>query len=174
MTSQINNSTEERRSSVGLRAMGAVMLAIFGFLSSNAQSVTPEVIASAGASFSSSTVSIEWTLGEIMTETYAGTIVLTQGFQQPALIITSINEPASPFGSVKVYPNPTVDGVFIEREKGQILQLTIYDMKGSLVMQRSIEPLLSQVDLSALSEGVYTLRLTDGKRYAQAIRIEKR
>lgn len=48
-----------------------------------AQSVTPEVVATTGETFSNSTVTLEWTLGEIMTETYPGSILLTQGFHQP-------------------------------------------------------------------------------------------
>ena len=49
----------------------------------SAQSVTPEVVASAGETFSNSSLTLEWTLGEIVTETFVGTIVLTQGFHSP-------------------------------------------------------------------------------------------
>lgn len=49
-----------------------------------AQSLTPQVISSAGDFYQGSNVSLSWTLGEIATETYDnGNIVLTQGFQQP-------------------------------------------------------------------------------------------
>ena len=49
-----------------------------------AQSVSPEVVASAGDYYENANVSLSWTLGEIATETYStGNIILTQGFQQP-------------------------------------------------------------------------------------------
>jgi len=49
-----------------------------------AQSVSPEVISSAGDYYEGANASLSWTLGEIATETYSnGTNILTQGFQQP-------------------------------------------------------------------------------------------
>ncbi|MEZ5082109.1 MAG: hypothetical protein R2750_01450 [Bacteroidales bacterium] len=49
-----------------------------------AQSVSPEVISSAGDYYEGTNVSLSWTLGEIATETYTnGNVILTQGFQQP-------------------------------------------------------------------------------------------
>jgi len=49
-----------------------------------AQSVSPEVVSSAGDYYENANVSLSWTLGEIATETYTnGNIILTQGFQQP-------------------------------------------------------------------------------------------
>lgn len=49
-----------------------------------AQSVSPEVVSSAGDYYEGANGSLSWTLGEIATETYSnGTNILTQGFQQP-------------------------------------------------------------------------------------------
>jgi len=52
-----------------------------------AQSVSPEVVSSAGDYFEGTNASLSWTLGEIATETYSnGTNILTQGFQQPITV----------------------------------------------------------------------------------------
>ncbi len=52
-----------------------------------AQSVSPEVVASAGDYYENGNVSLSWTLGEISTETYSnGGVILTQGFQQPVSV----------------------------------------------------------------------------------------
>jgi len=52
-----------------------------------AQSVSPEVISSAGDYYEGANASLSWTLGEIATETYDnGTNILTQGFQQPITV----------------------------------------------------------------------------------------
>ncbi len=49
----------------------------------NGQSISPEVITSTGDYYSNSNVSLSWTLGEPVIETFeAGGFVLTQGFQQ--------------------------------------------------------------------------------------------
>lgn len=58
----------------------------------NAQSLTNTVLASSGGSTSAGGVQLNWTLGETVTPTLAaGTIVLTQGFQQPELQIWTGN-----------------------------------------------------------------------------------
>jgi hypothetical protein len=52
-----------------------------------AQSVSPEVVSTAGGYFENANASLSWTLGEPATETYStGNIILTQGFQQPITI----------------------------------------------------------------------------------------
>lgn len=51
------------------------------------QTISPEVIASAGDYFENGNGSLSWTLGELATETYSnGNITLTQGFQQSYMI----------------------------------------------------------------------------------------
>ncbi len=59
----------------------------------SAQSVSPQVVASSGDYYQGTNASLSWTLGEIATETYSnGSIILTQGFQQPVSVsITGIN-----------------------------------------------------------------------------------
>ncbi len=57
----------------------------------NAQSVSPEVIASAGESFQGTSMKIDWTLGEIAVTTIQnGERVITQGFHQPYFTITKM------------------------------------------------------------------------------------
>lgn len=60
----------------------SALMAVSSFLS--AQSLSPVVVSSSGDHFQATNGSVSWTLGELVTETYASTnIVLTQGFQQP-------------------------------------------------------------------------------------------
>lgn len=144
------------------------------FFQLQAQSLTPEVLTTAGETFTGTNVSLDWTLGEIMTETFSGTIVLTQGFQQSSLKVTSIEKASTSFGNIKVYPNPTVGSIYVEREKGQQLEVRLMDMKGSLVMKKNIQALIGELDLSHIANGVYLLRMSDGKKLIQTIRIEKK
>jgi len=66
-----------------------------------AQSVKPEVIASAGDYFTSTNNSMSWTLGECITETYSSVNnTLTQGFQQSTYTITAVTQLA--FGGITV------------------------------------------------------------------------
>ncbi len=139
----------------------------------NAQSLTPEVVASAGETFTNGSLYVEWTLGEIMTESYAGTIVLTQGFHQPKVLLTSIEGDNPSLGTIKVYPNPTVGRISIEKETAAALQLVLMDMKGSVLASQRQSASFGELDLSHLPNGIYVLRLSDGQQAMRSIRIKK-
>src|ERR1044072_8683354 len=48
----------------------------------NAQSLAPQVISSAGTSFTDGVSQLDWTLGETVTQTFTdGTTILSQGFE---------------------------------------------------------------------------------------------
>lgn len=151
-------------------------LLLLACLSLHAQNVnlSPEVVATAGDSQSNGTLNVDWTLGEIAVESFAGTIVLTQGFHQPTVQTTSIEDFASRFGTIKVYPNPTASTISIEREKSGNLQLTLLDLKGSTLLQTDLNTMTSTLDLSHFPSGIYVLRLSDGTHAAQSLKIEKR
>lgn len=139
----------------------------------SAQHLSPEVVATAGESFSTNSLTLDWTLGEVMTETYSGTIVLTQGFHQPALQTTSLEDLDSHVGTVTVYPNPTTDRISIQTEKTGVLQAVLWDMSGRVVLQATTSATNTELDLSELPDGIYLLNLSDGQHTAQSIRINK-
>lgn len=139
----------------------------------SAQSLSPTVVATAGETYTSPTVNVEWTLGELMIESYAGTLVLTQGFHQPTVQITSLKDLAASLGTIKVYPNPTTSSLSIESEKHGNLQVALWDMNGRLLLQKRLSATISQLELSHLPQGIYVLRMTDGQRATRSIRIEK-
>lgn len=109
----------------------------------------------------------------IESESYSGSIVLTQGFHQPALQTTSIEDLASDLGQIKVYPNPTSGVISVEKEKNGALQMLLLDMRGRVVLTHQSSALLSQLDLSDVPAGVYVLRMSDGKKATKSIRIQK-
>lgn len=68
------------------------------------------------------------------------------------------------FQSLHIYPNPFENQVFIEGIETTDLSITIYNMQGEICLQTSNY----QIDTSALSSGVYMLRLeTQGKKLFQ-------
>ena len=61
-------------------------------LKTSAQSLKPTVIASCGGYFTGGGKSLSWTMGETITQTLqGGNSKLTQGFQQPEIIVTILN-----------------------------------------------------------------------------------
>jgi len=87
----------------------------FAFLSFQANS--QQVIASAGGYYEGENISLSWTLGEPVTETFSGGgLILTQGFQQPySFYIQQILNIPSGWSGVSSYINPMnkgVEGIF--------------------------------------------------------------
>ena len=142
-------------------------------LSAQNPELSPEVVASAGDSFSSNNLLIEWTLGEIMTESFEGGLIWNQGFQQPIGNITSIDNPFSNLGPIKVYPNPASNSLFIEKEKAGKLRLSVRDIQGRILLEKLSVQLTDQVNISALPPGIYILSMRDENQASLNIRIQK-
>lgn len=155
-----------------MKVISSILLVLAAHMMS-AQDLSPEVVATAGETFSTNSLTLDWTLGEIMTESYSGTIVLTQGFHQPDNNTTSLEDLASVVGTITVYPNPTTDFIVIETEQAGNLELVLFDMSGRSVLRQNVSGSSSQLDLSGLPDGSYLLRLSDGQQAARSIRISK-
>ena len=142
-------------------------------LSAQNAELTPEVMASAGDSFSDNSLILEWTLGEIATESFEGSLFVSQGFHQPLENITSIDNPLSSLGPIKVYPNPTKDRVFIEREKEGEVVVALLDLRGRILIKHTFSNSIDQLDLSPLPSGLYILNMRDENQSSLSIRIQK-
>ena len=121
-----------------------LLTAIIAFEYSNAQSLTPTVVASQGNYFSSPAISVAWTLGEVMSETYSSSnYFLTQGFHQPnprSEVSFEFFNGFSPNGDgindwwnipiLGKYPNNTV--VIINRWGDEVWKKDNYDNKNTV------------------------------------------
>lgn len=137
---------------------------ILCFALSSAQSLTPEVVSTAGSTLSDGTHSLTWTLGEPLTSTLSTTNTLTQGFQQGAINITAIAVETKNVITINVYPNPAIDIVqlqFSERVKNCFI--SIYSNDGKLMYSDKIlENSSYKLNLGALPSGTYSLKLSGG------------
>lgn len=146
----------------------------------NAQSITPQVVASSGGYASNGTFSVSWTLGEpvIATAQNSGT-TLTQGFQQPTYNVTNITTETLQGFDVNVFPNPTSDYITIEWtvEKENTLYITLYDMAGKMISEKSYSESDKKVsiNMSQLASAQYILEVKDKTNSATKIfRIAKK
>ncbi|TAL60959.1 MAG: T9SS type A sorting domain-containing protein [Bacteroidetes bacterium] len=132
------------------------------FQSSSAQSFTPDVIGSAGAFATSSSGSMSWTIGEVMTETYSSSgNFFTQGFHQPdTATLTVVSNTASE--NIAIYPNPVADYLIIDLSltAGEYI-LEIFDMQGQRIRKEIILSGQKQVLLPfrEFANGIYLLNL---------------
>lgn len=116
-----------------MKFLTTISLAVLPILGM-AQSISPEVIASAGEHFDNGTTQLSWTLGEVVIDTYDnGTNILTQGFHQTQLTVTSVEESLSDV-RMNMYPNPTSEFLNIELGNNENdINLQLFDMSGKLV-----------------------------------------
>ena len=118
-----------------MKVISLLLITILSSLSFS-QSISNEVIGSAGEEFSDGSVDLSWTLGEIMTETYSASgTLLTQGFHQPYINqsttgIRTINEQLT----ASVFPNPTnSNATLIINNSTESFYLELYDISGKIV-----------------------------------------
>ena len=98
------------------------------------QVTTPSVVSSSGDSYSNGNIIMDYTLGEIVIETFSNNAnILTQGFHQGVLNVTTavINLDIK----TKIYPNPTTNLLIIELEKNVNAELLVYDINGKIVIK---------------------------------------
>ncbi|MBU0764776.1 MAG: T9SS type A sorting domain-containing protein [Bacteroidetes bacterium] len=155
------------------------MYLISGSFFSIAQSVSPEVVAASGDYNEGSGVTISWTLGEIMTETYSGTdINLTQGFQQSSYSITSVEEYLPEALSVTVYPNPATDKVFMNIRGSETtrIKVELFDLQGKTIHSQVFDniPQIIEMNLTPYANSAYLLKITDtGSTKCNTYKIQK-
>ena len=131
----------------------------------NAQSLLSSVVGSAGDQFASASGSLEWTLGEIMTETYQQSQgFFTQGFQQPATIkVTSINEEED--RNLVAYPNPTRNLLNVRTSENGDYRIELFNLQGQKLINLNITGNngvhIHQIDLQDFGVAVYLLRISN-------------
>ncbi len=147
---------------------------------SQAQSLIPEVIASAGDIFTSKNGSLSWTLGEAVIETISSeSSLLTQGFQQSFLQILKVDSPEDPNVDISVYPNPVNDVLTIEitsLENDPQIQLELFDFVGQRIYVETIETQThkEQLDVSRFSSSLFVLRVVNlNSHLTESFKIHK-
>jgi len=134
-----------------------------------AQSLSSSVIGSAGENFNAPIGSLEWTLGEIMTETYKESMgYLTQGFHQPATIkITGLEDAEEE--NVFVYPNPAREVLYLKTIENGDYQFELFDLQGQKLISKKTSSFGTQIhtmEVQQFSAAIYLLRIantTNGK-----------
>lgn len=141
------------------------------------QTLEPSVVASSGSHFAGTNAQVTWTVGESAIETYSNsTVMLTQGFNQPRLVIIAIDDP-KPELQVEVFPVPFSNELNVRiGESGQKMQVTLFDLQAKLVKPSQ---LLSgnathTIDVSDISAGIYFLKVqaSDGS-IVKSFKIQK-
>ena len=124
------------------------------------QSISSQVIASSGNSFSNASIGLAFTIGEVATSTLiAGSNTLTQGFHQPEIHYASLENYNTDY-AFTLYPNPTEQFVTVESTKEEDMQVHVFDVNGKSVITSSVFQQKITIDLQTLSAGSYIMQMS--------------
>ena len=128
------------------------------------QTITPEVLGTAGEQSQVGTTTVTWTMGESLIETISASgNTVTQGFHQPKYSLVALESPLLTELGISIYPNPTAGQVFmdIDREENSRLDIQLVDMTGRILGTRSTWMQQEKIsfDLSQVAAGYYFLRV---------------
>lgn len=154
-----------------------LLLFTFSLLRLNAQTNSPEIITTAGDSFKASNAQIDWTLGEISTNTVSknGT-TLTQGFQQGDYNIHILVIKETENYKISVFPNPAIDFVTLKTvdfEFNKNANIQIIDLQGRKIFETLFSNNAQTLNLSHFVAGEYILRILDSNSIIGEFKIIK-
>lgn len=130
----------------------------------NAQSITPEVIATAGDHYIGSMAGISWTMGEVVIETVTGSnAIITQGFHQPDISGVGVEELANGSWQFSVYPNPSRGAFIIEGDVSLSFRIKVYDIIGQVIWKGQMIGGRRVIDLTGTANGMYFLNVNNEK-----------
>ena len=122
------------------------------------QVTTPTVITNSGGTFSNSSVIMDFSIGELAVQTLQNNEILTQGFHQGDLKVTTA---VFNLGiKTKIYPNPTTNFIIVELEKNVNADIKVFDINGKIVIEDKLnDENEKQLDFSFLKQGNYLLNI---------------
>ena len=149
----------------------AFIVATLFVFSLHAQKITPTVIANAGNVVKNATHSLEWTLGEFMTETLKNSSgSITQGFHQANLTVVALDEVQ--IEGLDVFPNPVSTTLTIKNQSEEDLKFQISHITGVSVFTDKILRGTESLNFANYPAGVYILSFENSKGI-KTFKIEK-
>ena len=134
------------------------------------------VIGSDGDHSSNNQFSLDYTIGEVVTEygqDAANTVHLTQGFQQTLLAILSVEDHVEDI-EINVYPNPAVDHLNVRIPTiSKDMEYALFDMGGKLIKKESVQSQEFQIGFSTFSTGNYLLVFTNKDQRLKTLQVQK-
>jgi len=152
----------------------SLVLLIIGLAELHAQ----EAIPASGGNASGIGGTVSYTIGQVAYTTNTGTDgTVAQGVQQPfeISVVTGIEEAKDISLEMVVYPNPTLDFVMLIIKNYDIKNLNyrLYNMNGSLLLNKDIESQESYIPMQTFAPASYFLKVYQDKREIKTFKIIK-
>jgi len=133
-----------------------------------AQIISRDVCVSSGGYYTGDHISFSWSIGECIVETASdASISLTQGFQQPDMIITAITDPLPGNTLISVYPNPTTDQIYIQilSPEDRNFQAELFNLQGHKLQSKSFNGSVTQFYIKHLPAGTYLIKISTSNEH---------
>ena len=149
-----------------------ILSCIFLFSINNAYSQS-SFVASGGNSESLNTLNIDYSIGQIFYQNVSSNINYKEGVLQSFYIDGDVIE--FDFISLKAYPNPTTNKIFISLGIDDIgaLSYSVSSVSGAYIMEGDIDSNPFSLDVSTLANGVYFVHIFKQEKLNKTIKIIK-
>jgi len=157
------------------RCLFCLIICIFLSQAAFCQTNNQQLISSGGKVATAEGIQLDWSVGEISTETYTNNETsLTQGFHQGNIIISSIPN-APKIAELSIYPNPTSDMLIIDIEDFKPSETTNYQLYTVNGKQISNGSLIKKtiIDLKSLMVGTYLIKINNCHGKSSTFKIIK-
>ena len=132
-----------------------------------------EVVATQGDSYSNSSGSIDFTVGEVVINTGTdGVTDLTQGFHQTNWNFVGLEDHATSYEAT-IYPNPTSEVLNIRTSTFENVTYTLYDAQGKLVLQNVLSAEQTPIQVGQLAPGNYSIILKNETQNLKTFKLIK-
>jgi len=149
-----------------IKQLFIILFFLSGATTAAAQNLSPTVISSSGGYGSADGTSLSWTTGELVSKTFsADTLMLTQGFQQGEITVTTTaNELQGLSMDVKVYPNPVRNMLNVDFQEmvDQSARIKLINLNGKVIFTREItnSSNITRINLNGNTPGTYMLEVS--------------
>ena len=149
-----------------------ILSCIFLFSLNNAYSQS-SFVASGGNSESLNTLNIDYSIGQIFYQNVTSNINYKEGVLQSFYVDGDVIE--FDFISLKAYPNPTTNMIFISLGIDDIgaLSYSVSSVAGAYIMEGDIDSNPFLLDVSTLANGVYFVHIFKQEKLNKTIKIIK-
>ena len=132
-----------------------------------------EVISSQGDSYSNASGSVDYTIGEVVTNTESdGTYDITQGFHQTNWNFLGLEDHTPDYSAI-IFPNPTEDILNIKTSMFENVTYTLFDAQGKLIMQDILSAEQTPIQVAHLAPGNYSLLLNTESQNLKTFKLVK-
>ncbi len=153
----------------------SMLILLISIKLSFSQKVEQWLISPCGGVFTQGQTSIQFALGEVITETISSADnILTQGFVQPYYNFTdlSVKDLSKTNFDIKIYPNPVLKELWINPVNIEISQYEILNISGKIVQQNIL--VANKIDFESLNCGIYLLKLySKDQQIVKTVKIVK-